>query len=280
MLRRVQAERAVGLNYGQRALMLGAAHPVNFIGTQDNTRAGARPFTRLAHTARVFETVFFGTRSEADQALAFVERLHRRVRGELTEAAGSYPAGTSYTAFDPALMLWTIAVMVDSAEAYYEALVRELSPVEKQGLWQDYLLFGELFGMSRAAAPQTYSEFREYWEAIWSGGRLHLTEKAREVALAIAFEIPLPLYLHPQREIHNLVLVGTLPPRARELFGLSWTPLHRAAFRAVAGGMRAARPVTPRVLRRGPNSSSFALVAQTEKQILAGGGATFSTAGP
>ncbi len=280
MLRRVQAERAVGLNYGQRALMLGAAHPVNFIGTQDNTRAGARPFTRLAHTARVFETVFFGTRSEADQALAFVERLHQRVRGELSEAAGPYPAGTSYTAFDPALMLWTIAVMVDSAEAYYETFVRELSPAEKRGLWRDYLLFGELFGMSREAAPQSYGEFREYWEEIWTGDQLHLTAEAREVALAIAFEIPLPLYLHPQREVHNLVLVGTLPPRARELFGLSWTPLHRAAFRALAGGLRAARPVTPRVLRRGPNTSSFDLVAQTEKRILAGGGATFSTARP
>ena len=270
----------MGLNYGQRALMLGAAHPVNFIGTQENTRSGARPFTRLTHTARVFETVFFGTRSEADQALAFVERLHQRVRGELTEAAGPYPAGTSYTAFDPALMLWTIAVMVDSAEAYYEACVRELSPAEKQELWRDYLLFGELFGMSREAAPQSYGEFREYWEAIWTGDQLHLTAKAREVALAIAFKIPLPLYLHPQREIHNLVLVGTLPQRARELFGLAWTPLHRAAFRAVVGGLRAARPVTPRSLRRGPNTSSFELVAQTEKQILAGGGATFSAAGP
>jgi len=280
VLRRVQAERAVGLNYGQRALMLGAAHPVNFIGTQENTRSGARPFTRLTHTASVFETVFFGTRSEADQALAFVERLHQRVRGELTEAAGPYPAGTSYTAFDPALMLWTIAVMVDSAEAYYETFVRELSPAEKQGLWRDYLLFGELFGMARDAAPQSYGEFREYWEAIWTGDQLHLTAKAREVALAIAFEIPLPLYLHPQREIHNLVLVGTLPQRARELFGLAWTPLHRAAFRAVVGGLRAARSVTPRSLRRGPNTSSFELVAQTEKQILAGGGATFSAAGP
>ena len=70
VLRRVHAERAVGLNYGQRALMIGAAHPVNFIGTQANTRSGARPFLRLAHTARIFETIFFGTRAEADRALA------------------------------------------------------------------------------------------------------------------------------------------------------------------------------------------------------------------
>ena len=61
VLRAVHSERAVGLNYGQRALMLGAAHPVNFVGTQANTRSGARPFMRLAHTAKAFETIFFGT---------------------------------------------------------------------------------------------------------------------------------------------------------------------------------------------------------------------------
>ena len=93
MLRRVHAERAVGLNYGQRALMIGAAHPVNFIGTQASTRSGARPFLRLAHTAKVFETIFFGTRAEADRALAFVERLHHRVHGHLDEPAGRWPAG-------------------------------------------------------------------------------------------------------------------------------------------------------------------------------------------
>ena len=72
VLRAVHSERAVGLNYGQRALMLGAAHPVNFVGTQANTRSGARPFLRLAHTAKAFETIFFGSRAEADRVLAFV----------------------------------------------------------------------------------------------------------------------------------------------------------------------------------------------------------------
>ena len=149
VLRAVHAERVVGLNYGQRALMLGAAHPVNFIGTQANTRSGARPFLRLAHTAKAFETIFFGTRAEADKVLGFVERMHSRVAGELAEPAGPWPAGTPYTAFDPELMLWTVAVIADSAEAFYETLVRRLSADEKDALWRDYMRFGELFGMPR-----------------------------------------------------------------------------------------------------------------------------------
>jgi uncharacterized protein (DUF2236 family) len=278
VLRRVHGERAVGLNYGQRALMLGAAHPVNFIGTQANTRSGARPFLRLAHTAKVFETVFFGTRAEADKALGFVERMHQRVIGQLPEDAGKHRAGTPYSAFDPALMLWTVAVIADSAEVFYETLIRELEPAEKDALWRDYVRFGELFGMPRDAAPATYREFRAYWEEIWGGDELHLTDEARDVALAIAFEIPMPRYLHPSRRVHNLVLAGTLPPHVREMFGVSWSRAHDAAFHSVIRGLRTARPVTPKRVRRGGNTASFEMVARTEKNLVAAGGATLRAA--
>jgi uncharacterized protein (DUF2236 family) len=271
MLRRVHAERAVGLNYGQRALMIGAAHPVNFLGTQASTRATQRPFMRLAHTAKVFETIFFGTRAEADDALAFVARLHRRVHGELAESAGPWPAGTRYSAFDPELMLWTVAVIADSAETFFETFVRPLDRDEQDVLWRDYVRFGELFGMPAESAPDSYAGFRDYWEGMWGGGRLHLTPEAREVALAIAFEIPLPRYLHPQREVHNLVLAGTLPTRIRDFFGLRWTLAHQAAFATVVRGLRAARPVTPRRVRFGANTASFELVAATEKRLVAEG---------
>ncbi|MGH2987819.1 MAG: oxygenase MpaB family protein, partial [Solirubrobacterales bacterium] len=216
--------------------------------------------------------------AEADAALAFVDRLHQRVRGELPDAAGPWPAGTSYSAFDPPLMLWTIAVIADSAEAFYESLVRRLSDEEKDSLWRDYVRFGELFGMPREIAPARYTEFREYWEAMWTGGELHLTDEAREVALAVAFQIPMPRYLHPSREVHNLVLTGTLPERVRRMFGLRWTPLHAAAFRAAVAGLRTARPITPEAIRHGTNTASFEMVARTEKRLVAGGRATLPTA--
>lgn len=274
VLRRVHGERAVGLNYGQRALMLGAAHPVNFVGTQANTRSGQRPFLRLAHTAKVFETVFFGTREEANKALAFVDRMHQRVIGQLPEAAGPHPAGTPYSAFDPKLMLWTVAVIADSAQVFYETLARRLTAREKEALWQDYVRFAELFGMPRDAAPATYPEFRAYWEGMWTGGELHLTEEARAVGMAIAFEIPMPRRLHPGREVHNLVLAGTLPDRVKRMYGIKWSAAKEAAFRSVVRTMRAARPVTPKRVRRGHNTASFEMVARTEKRLVASGRAT------
>jgi uncharacterized protein (DUF2236 family) len=200
--------------------------------------------------------------------------MHQRVRGEIPERAGRWPAGTAYSAFDPPLMLWTVAVIADSAEVFYETLVRKLEPAEKDALWRDYVRFAELFGMPRDAAPATYEDFRAYWEDIWTGDELHLTDEAREVALAIAFEIPMPRYLHPSRRIHNLVLAGTLPPRVRKLLRVEWGPLQEAAFRSVVRGLRTARPVTPKRIRRGANTPSFEMVARTERELVASGRAT------
>ena len=77
----VHGERSVGLLYGQRALLIGALEPLTYTGTMLSTRAADKPFKRLARTAKIQETVFLGTRAEADKVLAGVHRLHETDRG-------------------------------------------------------------------------------------------------------------------------------------------------------------------------------------------------------
>lgn len=279
VLRRVQEQRAVGLLYGQRALMIGAAHPVNFTGTMVSTASGSRPWRRLAHTGKVFETVFFGSRAEADRALAFVEGLHRRVKGTLPEAAGAWPAGTNYSAFDPELMLWTVAVMADSAEVLHDTLIGSLSEAERERLWRDYVRFGEMFGMPRDVAPASHGEFRAWWGEMLTGDKLHLTEEALLVGSQIAFAIPVPLYLRSARWPHNLVLLGTVPERIRDMYGLAWAPAHEAAFRALTMAVRRSRRLVPGRLRRGSNTVFFDLVARTEEEMLRRGASAMRYAG-
>jgi uncharacterized protein (DUF2236 family) len=274
VLRRVHGERAVGLFYGQRALMIGALNPVAFTGTLENTAGRLRPFKRLAHTGKVFEEVFFGTRAEADAALAFVRRLHARVQGALGADAGPYPAGTPYSAFDPELMLWTMAVIADSGPYFYELFVRPLSAEEHESLWQDYVRFAELFGMPRDAAPATHREFRAWWEETLASERVHLTEEGREVGYATAFEIPLPGLHQPAKRVHDLIMLGSLPPRVRELYGLEWDRRRELAFRGVVAALRGARPLAPRALRRGRNAASYDLVARTEQRRIERGAYT------
>lgn len=265
LARRVHGDRAVGLLYGQRALLIGALEPLTYTGTMLTTKSGEHPFARLAHTAKVQETVFLGSREEADRALAAVHRLHERIKGTLPEAAGVHPAGTAFSAFDPKLMLWTLAVIADSGREIYETMVRPLSATEREALWQDYLRFGELFGMPREAAPASYPEFQAWWDERLASPDLQATAHALEMAPLVAFEQPVPRAARGNIAVQNLVIKGTLPPRVREIFGIEWSGAHEAAFRSVAAAHRRARHLLPRSLRRGRNDLFFDAVTRSER---------------
>jgi uncharacterized protein (DUF2236 family) len=270
-LRRVHGERLVGLFYGHRALCIGALAPLNYVGTSEHSYARLTPFRRLAHTGEAFEKIYFGSRAEADTVLAYVSRLHGRVRGELPEDAGITPAGTPYSAMDPELMLWTVAVIADSAQFFYELFVRRLTAGERESLWQDYIRFAELFGMPRDAAPASYGAFRAYWRRRLAGEDLFLTQEARYIGYATAFEIPLPRHQQLGKRVHDAIMLGSMPERVRELYGLGYGPAQRAAFTAAATALRAGRRLTPKPIARGYNTRSFELVARTERSRIARG---------
>ena len=266
MARRVHGERSVGLLYGQRALLIGALEPLTYTATMLRTRSADRPFERLARTAKIQETVLLGTRAEADEALAGVRRLHERIEGTLPEAAGSHPAGTAYSAFDPELMLWTLAVIADSGRAMYETLVRPLSEWELEALWQDYVRFGELFGLPSREVPGSHREFRAWWDWKLSSPGLHATEHALEMAPLVAFRQPVPAAARANLAVQNHIIKGTLPPRVREIFGIRWNAAREASFRSVAASHRRAHRLFPRAMRRGRNDVFFDVVSRTERR--------------
>lgn len=270
LLRAVHEERLVGLFYGQRALAIGALDPRNFIGTIQSSSGRHAPFARLTRTAIAFETVFFGTRAEADAMLVRVARMHARVEGTLPSAVGPYPAGTPYRGFDPELMAWTVAVTFDSAQWFYEHLVRPLDADERERLWQDYRRFGALFGMPLDATPASYPAFRAWFDARLAGDRVHLTPEARYTGRAIAFEIPMPRSHQAAKRVHDLIMLGSLPAPVRERYGLAWTPAHAAAFAAAVRMVRRARRLAPDRLR-GSSRRSYELVAAVERRRLATG---------
>jgi uncharacterized protein (DUF2236 family) len=280
ILRTVHEEKAVGLMYGQRALCVGAVKPLNYVGTSEHTRNKSTPFRRITHTGGMFEAVFFGTRSQADRVLAAVDTMHERVVGALPADAGPhYPAGTPYSAFDSELMLWTVAVIADSAEWFYDRLVGRLSGDEREALWQDYLRFAELFKMPRSAAPPTHREFREWYERQLAGPDLYLTEEARFMGYASAFEIPMPSSRQLGKRLHDLVMLGSLPGRVRELYGLRYTSAQAAACSAVLASGRLARLLAPRSLTHGSCIPEFEMVALTERRRIERGEPTPQLAG-
>jgi uncharacterized protein (DUF2236 family) len=266
MARRVHGERSVGLLYGQRALLIGALEPLTYTGTMLETRSGDRPFERLARTAKVQETVFLGSRAEADEVLARVHRLHETIAGELPEAAGPHPAGTPYSAFDPELMLWTLAVIADSGREMYETLVRPLDPEERERLWQDYVRFGELFGLPRSEVPASHAEFKAWLDGRLAAPGLTATAHGLEMAPLVAFRQPVPAPARGNLAVQNHIIKGTLPSRVREIFGIRWSRAHERGFRAIAAAHRRSRRTFPHRVRRGRNDVFFDVVAKAERR--------------
>jgi len=268
ILRQVQEERVVGLFYGQRALCIGALAPLNFIGTAMHTASKAAPFKRLVRTGKHFETVFFGTRAEADRVLKGVAAQHGHVHGETPDDAGPFPAGTSYSAFDPQAMLWTFAVAADSAQRFYELFVRRLSDQEREALWQDYLRFGELFGTPRDACPPTYGDYRAWYEDLLASDQMFLTDEARYTGYIVAFEIPFGRLQQPAKRVHDAIMLGSLPPRVRELYGLSYGLRQQLEFTAAVTAIRSGRLVMPAALAVGSCRADFDRIGRTERQRI------------
>lgn len=274
--RRVMLQRAVNLTYGQRALVVGATHPRLFQGTAQSTTHRERPYTRLGLTARLFESVFLGTREEADRALAFTAKRHAPVHGAIAEDAGpKHPAGAPYSAYDPGLMWWTAAFALDSVEVMHDALVRRLSDTERERLFRDFVTWAELFGMPRGAAPSSYAEFRSTFDAFLASDEPFLTDEARQVGRYLSgmdTAYPVPLASRPVFTALNRVIVGSMPARVRDLYGMSWSPVDRAAYEAATLASRTAHqrvPLLPRTpLLRGPGREFYKVPAAQEQANL------------
>lgn len=256
VLRRVHGARIVGTSYGQRALLVQATHPVAFAGLMANTDGTPAPFQRLAHTAKTMEKVFFGSREEADRETERVRRMHSRVRWD------------DHTADEPEFLLWILACIADSAQAVYERTLRRLGDGEREDFWQDYLLVGELFGLDRSQAPGDYAGYRAYMRERLASDELRVLPEAHEIGLKVAFELPVPAHRQPGLAVINFLVLGLLPARVRELYGLPWGAERQAALEALCAGLRVSARVAPARLRRGSSAADYDLVAKTERRRL------------
>ena len=244
MIRRVNRELIVAFS-GARALLMQAAHPVMFEGFFLKTAARDSAHERLARTATVMNTIYFGTREDADEMTARVRAVHATVSGVTDEPFGQFPAGTPYAADDPKYLLWTLAALVDSADMIYRLYVGPLSRDERDELWRDYRLVGELFGLRDDEMPATIEDFDAYMAGMLGGDELYVTERAREVSLEVVLNPPAPLYMRWLVETANFIIIGSLPPAIRRGYGLGWDPIREVARQ---GGALYSRELLMRVL--------------------------------
>jgi len=252
MIRRVHRETAVALS-GPRALLLQATHPLAFAGLMAHSTGFDDPYERLNRTAQVMRTVTFGSAADAERATRIVRAMHHRVRGALEEPVGRFTAGTPYAASDPALLLWVLATLVDSALVVYGRYVGRLSRNERQAYWEDQCVVGGLFGLAESDMPETIEDFEAYWRDMLRGGDLHVSGEAKDLAIEIVMRPPVPLAARPLVELVNQITIGLLPREVRRLYGFRWDPLRGLATRGGAEYLRrVVVPILPGRLRLVP----------------------------
>ena len=248
-------ERAVGVS-GARALLMQAAHPLAVAGLLAHSDSLEDPYVRLSRTAQVMSTITFGSRADADRMTKHVRSMHRSVRGTLPAAVGIFPAGTPYRADDPALLMWILYTLIDSAIVVYEAYVGHLGPDDRERLWQDYRVVGRLFGLRPAQMPADYDELVGYGRRMLDGDELKVGDWARKRARKIVLEPPVPARMRPVLETVNFVVIALLPRQIRSQYGFAPLPpafVRRAMVRAGAAYVRrGVLPLLPQEIREVP----------------------------
>jgi uncharacterized protein (DUF2236 family) len=216
---------------GGRALLLQVAHPLVAAGVEQHSSYREDPWGRLYRTLDLTTRIVFGPAAVAEEAARKLWRVHGHVHG-------AAPDGTPYDARDPELLLWVHATLLDTALLVYQRYVRRLSIAELRAYYEEQKLLGEQYGIPRQRMPASYGEFNEYFATMLEGDTLQASETLHAVARMTLRFGPL-----------DLVTIGLLPPRVRELLGREWGPRRERLLGASQRATRSLLPLLPSVMR-------------------------------
>jgi uncharacterized protein (DUF2236 family) len=213
---------------GPRALLLQALHPGAMAGVHDHSRYREDPLGRLNGTIRWITTVTYGSRAQADEASAWVRRLHEKVHGTYVAGDGRT---VPYAAQDVDLLTWVHLAFTDSFLRAFERYAGRPVPGGSDAYVRDWAIAGELMGVPDP--PRSVRALDERLAAIADAGLLRADDRVRETVGFIR-RPPLPALLRPTYPALFRGAVATLPPRTAARLGLRRVlPVEEVATRAV-----------------------------------------------
>jgi uncharacterized protein (DUF2236 family) len=250
---KLQREIVLLLAWGP-AILLQLAHPLVAQGIADHStfRTQRRGRTqRLYHTIDAMLQLCFGTEEQAQATVARINAIHDRVNGHLTATAGVFPAGTRYSAHDPALLAWVHATLLDMNLRVYARYVGPLAEHDKDRYCAEASAIETPFGIPAGRLPRSFDELNRYMNAMLASDEITVTDDARLLAREILYP-PAPRLAAPGLALVRLHTVGLLPASIRGAYGISWSPRGEALMRVSARLVRAMLRLTPGVIRHWP----------------------------
>ncbi len=140
---------------GLRALLLQALHPVAMDGVARFSGGfKEEPWPRLIRTATYVDTLTFGTRTEAVEAVARVRSIHKRL-GSTEETTGR-----TYRVDDPDLLLWVHCCEVDSLLTVARRAGLPLTDADADRYVAEQVTAAELIGVPPRTSPPRWPSWR------------------------------------------------------------------------------------------------------------------------
>jgi len=235
---------------GLRALLLQALHPVAMDGVARFSGGfKEEPWPRLIRTATYVDTLTFGTRTEAVEAVARVRSIHKRL-GSTEETTGR-----TYRVDDPDLLLWVHCCEVDSLLTVARRAGLPLTDADADRYVAEQMTAAELIGVPPEDVPASVAELADYFAALRPS--LAVTPAARDAYRLIVLP-PMPgwvRYLTPAQPAWGglaALSVALLPRWARRMYSWPGLGLTDAAATAALKAFRQTLLRLPQRARRSP----------------------------
>ncbi len=224
---------ATGLLFGPAAVLLQVAHPRVAQGVADHSDFRNDALGRLRRTLHAVNAIAFGTHGEAESMRTRMTAAHQRVRGHTSEGMDG---PKRYSAFEPDLLLWVLATLIDASFKGYEFVWGPLSKPRRERFYHDFRRFGSYFGLDPAMGPQSLDAFIHYFDDMLSQEWLGQHPLCAEVAAAVVHP-PAPFRDRLLGHLVDFLPIETVPPQIRERLQLPstwWTRARMTCLRQIA----------------------------------------------
>jgi uncharacterized protein (DUF2236 family) len=224
-----------------RALLLQLADPAVGRGVDDHSTFVGRPVNRLKGTLTYVYAVVYGNDEQVNAVRRKVNRAHVPVRRTDNEAS------PGYNAFDPALQLWVVATLYDTAVTIIEKIYGPLDDESAAAMYEDYARIGTVLQLPPGMWPKDRATFKQYWDGRYT------TMRAEAPGVRVAHGLLYPKHtafwyraiIPPAR----FLTAGLLPDQLREDFGLPWNSRRQRRFDRTFRILAVAYPKLPQGIR-------------------------------
>src|SRR2546421_6381311 len=223
-VRRVHGDSSMFIG-GIRALLLQSLHPLAMAAVAGHSGYRGDPWGRLQRTSYFLAVTTFGRDGDAQEAVARVRAIHRRV-------TGIAPDGRPYAASDPHLLTW---VHIAEADSFLRAHTRfgaePLDQAGRDGYVADLARIGASLGVPDP--PRTEAGLAARIDAYRA--ELAATAEAREAARFLLLSPPLPAVARAPYGVLAAAAVSLLPGWARRPLRLPRLPVTETVLVRPAG---------------------------------------------